>query len=290
MPTPSKPVVHVGSGAPPVEAETPSNAATTVEPAKNAFAIDEQDGQAAPQSEYMKAEMYEKASAAHAEAEKKEDAERAPGEAEKIRETEPTNVPGAELPPEVIDPVIKQEVQEEINNEAPVPLEEAAPTPSDDEKPDIPIASIADPEEKAGAEQIRLAEVDLEAAREHREALKAAHAEQEAAFEDESIPEPEVKPLVMPDPEQTNDPVPVAQAEKPVKKVQKPPSANKEEELRQMLQDAPDKELPVGAAEIKAAIKPKQEPIKRPVPMDADELAAMEEREAYQQKQHEGNA
>lgn len=285
MPTPSKPVVHVGSGKPAVEAETPSNAATVLEPAKNAFAIDEEEAQPAPQSEYMKAEEYEKASAAHAEAEKKEDAERAPGEVEKIKETEPTNVPGADLPVQLVDPLVKQEVQEEINNEAPVPLEEAAPTPSNEQNSDVPIASVADPEKKAGAEELRLAEVDDGAAREKQKALKAAHLDQDAAFEGEAIPEPEEKPLVMPvDADKTAEAV--QEDQRPVKKVQRPPAANKDEELRQILQDAPEQELHVPADEIKAAIKPKKEPIKRPVAMDPDEQAAMEEREAYR-KQHQ---
>lgn len=284
MPTPSKPVVKAGSGVPAVEAETPSSAQTTVEPAKDAFAVDDQEGQQAPQSQYMMPEMYEKASAAHEEAEKKEDAERKPGEAEKIIETEPTNVPGAELPPEIVDPLIKQEVQEEINNEAPVPLEEAAPTPSNEEKEAVPIASIADPEKKAGAEELRLAEVDAEAAREREAAKKAAHGDQDKAFENEAIPEPEEEPIRMPVAEQTKEEIqPKAKA-----RLKRPPADDKDKdaELRQMLQDQPDKELPVAADEIKAAIKPKVEAAKRPVvALDPDEQAAIEEREAYSEKE-----
>lgn len=273
-------MVRVGSGVPAVEAETPSSAETTVEPAKNAFAIDDQEGQQAPQSQYMMPEMYEKASAAHEEAEKKEDAEKKPGEAEKVKETEPTNVPGAELPPEVVDPLVKQEVQEEINNEAPVPLEEAAPTPTEEEKTAIPIASIADPEDKAGAEQLRLAEVDAAAARERQNALTGANAHQEEAFENEAVPNPEEEPLKMPPAEETTEQI----VAKPPARLKKPP-ADKEEQMRQILQDAPDKELPVAADEIKAAIKPKVQPVKRPLAVDPDEQAAAEEREAFQRKQ-----
>lgn len=278
-------MVQVGSGVPAVEAETPSSAETTVEPAKDAFAIDDQEGQQAPQSQYMLPEMYEKASAAHEEAEKKEDAERKPGEAEKVKETEPTNVPGAELPPEVVHPLVKQEVQAEINNEAPVPLEEAAPTPTEEDKTVVPIASIADPEKKAGAEQVRLAEVDDAAARERQKAMKGANALQDQAFENEAIPEPEEEPLKMPPAEETTEGI-IAKPPARLKKVAPDaPLADKEEQMRQILQDAPERELPVAADEIKAAIKPKAEAAKRPLIVDPDEQAAVEEREAFERKQ-----
>lgn len=285
QPTPSKPVVQVGSGVPAVEAETPSSAETTVEPAKDAFAIDDHEGKQAPQSQYMMPEMIEKASAAHAEAEKKEDAERKPGEVEKINETEPTNVPGAELPVEIVEPLVKQEVQEEINNEAPVPLEEAAPTPTNEDKTAIPVASIADPEEKAGVEQIRLAEVDAANARERLAAIKAGEPKLEEAFENEAIPVPEEEPLKMPAAEQTRE-EPVVKAPARLKKVPQDPVADKDEDVRPILQDAREKEVPVGNEGVKAAIKPKGEPAKRPaVALDPDEAAAVEERAEFQQKE-----
>lgn len=110
-------------------------------------------------------DLFDKAEAAHEEAEKKEDLERG-SHVEEVKETEPTNIPGAEMPAEIAAEYAKKEAQEEMRQEAPVPLEEAAPTPSDDEKSDqAPIASAANPEEKAGAQHMRLADIDDREAR-----------------------------------------------------------------------------------------------------------------------------
>jgi hypothetical protein len=283
MPTPSKPVVQVGSGVPAVEMETPSNAETTVEPAKNAFAIDDHEDQQAPQSAYsIIPELYEKASAAHEEAEKKEDAEHNQEGAAQIKETEPTQAVGvAEMPVQIADQYAKQEVQEEINNEAPVPLEEAAPTPSDEEKSSQPIASIADPEEKAGAQQLRLAEIDDQAVRNKPAAgLAKPEAdqvdEQEKAFADEALP---VQRLRVPvEDEEDEQTAPVAAVDDVI-------AANQEKNLRKILQDEPEKQLPVAPEQIKAAIKPQKEQVRNPaIVLDADDLAAAQEREAYKQR------
>ena len=129
-PTPSKlagQTVAVGDGG-----ETPSDATIVqaVAPARNAFLADA-DHPPAPKSSMAHPELFKVAEQAHIEAERKEDAERKPEELAKIKETEPTRaVPGADLPASVVAEQVKENVLEENAREAPVPLEEAAPTPT----------------------------------------------------------------------------------------------------------------------------------------------------------------
>ena len=247
-PTASKINVELGTGkGPAVEAQTPSDAQTTVEPAKNAFLPDKDDPPPAPKSSAGDAQMFRQAEAAHESAEKKEEAEHTE---QQVKETEPTNVPGAELPAALVADQVEKKVEEEINKEAPVPLEEAAPTPSSEDASSeaVPIASKADTQDKAGAQIVRNAEADLN---ERGQNLRPKIVAQEDAPEaqkdsDEAVAAPQ-KVLAKED---------VGDA------------------------DADAEMEPVPAKEQAVAQKP------RP-PADADELAAFEERERHARKKEQ---
>lgn len=157
-----------------MEAETPSVAATIIEPGKDAFAADKDDPPPAPKSAVGDYQLFEQASVAHEEAEKKKKEEEQKGvpaaqrepeldpeaeeEEEKRKEQIPTNVPGVDLPASLAEQIGKKEVEQEINNEPVVPLEEAAPTPDSS----LPEAAVAqdDIQKEAGARQVRLADVE----------------------------------------------------------------------------------------------------------------------------------
>lgn len=143
----------------PVEAETQSVVEEVIEPGKDAFAAGKDEPPPAPKSGVADPELFAQAASAHAEAEKKEEGVENAEASEKVRESEPTNLPGPERPVEVLAEAVRDKQEEDVVKEAPVPLEEAAPTPSSS-TPAVPVASIADPEEKAGAQMLRLAQID----------------------------------------------------------------------------------------------------------------------------------
>lgn len=251
-PTASKVHVEVGSGkGPAVEAETPSDAQTVVEPAKNAFLPDKDEPPPAPKSSAGDASMFQQAEAAHSSAEKKEDAEHT--QVEQVKETEPTNVVGAELPVALVADQVEKKVEEENNREAPVPLEEAAPTPSSDTSSPTasePIASKADPVEKAGAQIVRNAEADLAA-----KGVAAGAGDHRAAGAQDLHPKAAEAQQVLGDLEEVA--VAVGDA------------------LQQKAEPDADADLePIPAKQEDFAEMP------RP-PADADELAAAEERERF---------
>ena len=267
--------MEVGSGkGPAVEAETPSDAQTTVEPAKNAFLPDKDDPPPAPKSSAGDAEMFKQAEAAHSSAEKKEEAEHT--QLEQVKETEPTNVPGAELPAALVADQVENKVEEEINREAPVPLEEAAPTPSSETSTEaVPIASKADTQEKAGAQIVRNAEAEV-----NERGEKLAHNAKAKAEEDVDA--------VKPDEVKVDAAEEAAVAQRPL--------------VQEEVEDLKKKEG-AAAAEAKADLDgdARMDPVpprkpgvlrkqKAAAPADADELAALEERERFRKGEKENIA
>ena len=122
----------MGSGVPPVEAETPSDQSVTavVEPAKNAFA-EEHNPPPAPKSVYQDASLFKQAEVAHESAEQKENSEHT--EVAQVKENVPTQIPvaGAEQPASIVAEKVREEVVQENAKEVQLPQEEAAPSPSD---------------------------------------------------------------------------------------------------------------------------------------------------------------
>lgn len=257
--------------------------------------MDGEADQQAPQSAYTMPELFEKAEAAHEEAEKKEDAEHAPEGGEQIKETEPTNVPGAEMPAVIADEYAKKEVEEDINKEAPVPLEEAAPTPSDEEKTSQPAPSLADTDEKAGAQQVRLGEVDAHNAQAKEPAAGGLKIEKNAEEEKKIVADPDARHR--PDPNADL----AAMEERKDAKAEAAAEEKKLDVLRQIMEEQAKNDLVMPqeeVEEVKVQEKPKvkaehiMQPHERPAALlDPDEIAAAEERAEYQARlEREGKA
>jgi hypothetical protein len=243
-----------------------------VEPAKNAF-LDETEPPPAPKSSVGDAALFAQAEAAHSSAEQKEEAEHT--ELERVKESEPTRLPGADLPAAVVESRVKKEVEEEINREAPVPLEEAGPTPEDDDSANAAqqtVAAIADPEAKAGAQKVRLAKIDDDA-------VRAGVNAPDLQAQVDAAEANELRGGGAPD---------LAAQDGAVKQEKK-----LEQEQQRIFQDAGAAEdayeLPVapGPAFEDDAPQDPVEPVVAPknVPLDADAQAAMDERERFNREQ-----
>lgn len=190
-PTPSKPVVHGGAGAmlPHHEQQqqagqggdgdaaqaaagvetTESVIAEVIEPGKDAFAADKDDPAPAPMSEGGNAaELFAQASVAHEQAEERNNQQQQQHvavDADKDGDAvEPTNLPGPELPAQAVAEQLKEQQEEERQKVAQVPLEEAAPTPSSSSSSSLEHQEV-DVEVEAGAQKVRLAEIDDQAVR-----------------------------------------------------------------------------------------------------------------------------
>jgi hypothetical protein len=168
---------------------------------------------------------------------------------------------------------MKEKQDEDREKEAQIPLEEAAPTPSDKDDA-VKTDELKDTEEKAGAAKVRLAQIDDDQVR-LKENIKKQEHDAQVELADQPI-------VVTPEEREEKKEQVINRLKKVVEDDATHNDPNKKDQIEALVDDA------INEDKLKdEALRKQHQKVQAQIGLDADEQAALEERQRHLAKEAE---